>query len=707
MKLKALLALSIILVGILASCKSDENESNSTMSDVSRQESSLGEISWDEVSKDYSAEKQIGESGIFIAVKKLSSSQKVYALEKDGKLITDFEFDTVSVIGSQYIVLAKNDNIAEIRDFSGNKICNTAYRIAAHEEKGGACVISRYVGEYSEKRKEFAVAKGGTRIQGDASGDILLDGETVTDFEFDSYEISDDCEYIAMKKSGRITALFRCDGTKADGTLYTVAKATDGGAYAVVKTDGGKRTYAVVRGGTLIGDTLLGGELLTGFDFDSCRLDASGCLVLENGGNIAEVRKADGTKLEGTFYSIAGEVKGSSIYVVRKRDGQKPAYAVVKGGTKADGGLLEGGEMLTGFDFDSYNILTTGYIVLKKDGEIAEVRDADGDVYTQSAYEKISGFSVGDIYAVRTGSGKDTRYALARGGYDFGGVVREPTLLTDFEYTTVKGLNYSNSDSDNRPTRFALLEKADGSREIRNSDGRVALSGQFSEVIPFYGMLVVKAEKGYDLYNGDGTKTGVTGFRNIFSKQIEEYRIIKTTADSGEVRYSVMNAIDGSRLILENYDENAVCDRYYDAILATVTELVRAVKNDDFAALRKVAADEELVRKYEALLGRYNAGDRAGLTDDPSFGLLNLRLNYYDFNGTVTASERVAFVDAQSGRAEALFTVPIYDETHPMGYSETVSLVSDGKGNFRISAVGYHLFDYPDMLYYNGQEDTN
>ena len=129
--------------------------------------------------------------------------------------------------------------------------------------------------------------------------------------------------------------------------------------------------------------------------------------------------------------------------------------------------------------------------------------------------------------------------------------------------------------------------------------------------------------------------------------------------------------------------------------------------NDDFAALRKVVADEELVRKYEALLGRYNAGDRAGLTDDPSFGLLNLRLNYYEFNGTVTASERVAFVDAQSGRAEALFTVPIYDETHPMGYSETVSLVSDGKGNFRISAVGYHLFDYPDMLYYNGQEDAD
>ena len=160
--------------------------------------------------------------------------------------------------------------------------------------------------------------------------------------------------------------------------LYTVAKATDGGAYAVVKTDGDKRTYAVVKGGTLIGDTLLGGELLTGFDFDSCRLDASGCLVLENGGDIAEVCKADGTKVEGTFYGIAGEVKGGSIYVVKKRDGQKSVYAVVKGGKQISRMPLEGGEMLTGFDFDSYSITFSGYVFLEKDGELAEIRRGDG-----------------------------------------------------------------------------------------------------------------------------------------------------------------------------------------------------------------------------------------------------------------------------------------------------------------------------------------
>ncbi len=585
--------------------------------------------------KDYELGRQVGDGNIYIACGKNENGRPCYALEKDGRIITDFDFEDVNVLESGYVVLFRGNNIAEVRNFSGERVGDKAYRVEERKQKAKVSVVKIYVPKHEGSKvreARYALATGGKRIVDDELGDILIDCTLLNDFDFDSFEDLDDVGYFAMENDNIVEEAWSYDGKKFGYDIYRFVKRFGDNGLAVVSNRPGK--------------------------------------------------------------------------------GRDVRYALVSGGVETKSGLWMGGEMLTDFDFDSYNILTyniltTGYIVLKKDGEIAEVRDADGDVYTQSAYEKISGFSVGDIYAVRTGSGKDTRYALARGGYDFGGVVREPTLLTGFDYTMVRGLNYSNNEYDVRPTLFILLEKSDGSREIRNIDGRVVLSGQFSEVVPFYGMLVVKGENGYDLYNGDGTKTGVTGFRNIFSKQIEEYRIIKTTADSGEVRYSVMYAIDGSRLLLEDYDENAVCDRYYDAILATVTELVRAVKNDDFAALRKIVADEELVGKYEALLGRYNAGDRAGVTDDPSFGLLNLRLNYYEFNGTVTASERAAFVDAQSGRAEALFTVPIYDETHPMGYSETVSLVSDGKGNFRISAVGYHLFDYPDVLYYNGQDDAD
>ena len=534
-------------------------EQSGEISGSASEDISLGEISWDEVSKDYSAEKQIGESGIFIAVKKLSSSQKVYALEKGGKLITDFEFDTVSVIGSQYIVLAKNDNIAEIRDFSGNKICNTAYRIAAHEEKGGACVISRYVGEYSEKKKEFAVAKGGTRIQGDASGDILLDCEAVTDFEFDSYEISDDCEYIAMKKSGRIAALFRCDGTKADGTLYTVAKATDGGVYAVVKTDDGKKTYAVVRGGTLIGDTLLGGELLTGFDFDSCRLDASGCLVLENGGDIAEVRKADGTKVEGTFYGIAGEVKGGSIYVVKKRDGQKPVYAVVKGGKQISRMLLEGGEMLTGFDFDSYSITFSGYVFLEKDGELAEIRRGDGTKEERTAVKTTGSFG-DELYSAVKGEGKDARYALVSGGETAGGgYIFDSGFVTGYDYVEITEYN--------------------GLARAKDSDGLYTLFGAGGRVKS----ICYKEARSYDL---DGTDT------------VSMYAL---RADGKDEYTWYVRRIENGAATLEEYDEKAVCARDFDKLGGLLTKVAAAVKKDAMRPELDGLVSEEIIKEYYAV----------------------------------------------------------------------------------------------------------
>lgn len=644
MKLKQILLIfaAALMLCFLYSCHDADHEDPG--SDVSESQNSnpsdLTDTSvFDEESGDtkaYELGQQVGDGDIYIAYDKNEKGIPRYALEKDGRIITDFDFEDVNVLESGYVVLFRGNNIAEVRDFSGERVGKTAYRIELRKQREKISVVKIIVPEHegSKVRKaRYALATGGKRILDDELGDILIDCTLLTDFDFDSFEDLDDAKCFAMKNDNVVEEAWTYNGDKfAD--IYRVAERLWDGRFTIV----------------------------------SNRLDK----------------------------------------------GRDARYAFASGGVKTKSGLMFGGVMLTGFDFDSYIILDGGYVAFKKDGEITEIRAENGSTESPLfAYEKLSGFSVGNICAVSKGSGENVRYALAK-GYDrfgAGGVTFAFTLLTDFEYTTVKGLNYSDGSSANRPTRFMLLEKADGSREIRNADCKLVLSGQFSEVIPFYGMLVVKAEKGYDLYNGDGTKTGVTGFRYISSQQIEEYRIIKTTTDSGEVRYSVMDVLNDGRLLFEDYDEKAVCDKYFDAILAATAEFVRAIKNDDFDALKRIAADEELVRQYETLLGRHNAGDRAGLTDNPAFGLLNIKLNYYEFNGTVLGtvfeSEPVAFVDPQSGRAEALFIVQIYDETHPGWYRETVSLVADGKGGFKVSAVGYHLFDYPDTLYYYGQEDAD
>ena len=233
--------MSALLAAVLCGCGDGDRDASAVSgAEVSIEQSgeisgsasediSLGEMSWDEVSKDYSAEKQIGESGIFIAVKKLSSSQKVYALEKGGKLITDFEFDTVSVIGSQYIVLAKNDNIAEIRDFSGNKICNTAYRIAAHEEKDGELAeIRRGDGTKEERTAVKTTGSSGDELYSAVKGEgknaryaLVSGGETAGGgYIFDSvlvtgYDYVEITEYNGLaraKDSDGLYTLFSPNG---------------------------------------------------------------------------------------------------------------------------------------------------------------------------------------------------------------------------------------------------------------------------------------------------------------------------------------------------------------------------------------------------------------------------------------------------------------------------------------------------------------
>ncbi len=45
-----------------------------------------------------------------------------------------------------------------------------------------------------------------------------------------------------------------------------------------------------------------------------------------------------------------------------------------------------------------------------------------------------------------------------------------------------------------------------------------------------------------------------------------------------------------------------------------------------------------------------------------------------------------------NGYLEIAFIFPLYDETHPVEYYETMSFVSDGKGGFRVEAVANHCF---------------
>lgn len=119
---------------LLAGCgDGDRDVSAVSGAEVSIEQS--GEISGsasEEVSdavtpKDYELGRQVGDGNVYIACGKNENGRPCYALEKDGRIITDFDFEDVNVLESGYVVLFRDNNIAEVRDFSGEREIGRAH----------------------------------------------------------------------------------------------------------------------------------------------------------------------------------------------------------------------------------------------------------------------------------------------------------------------------------------------------------------------------------------------------------------------------------------------------------------------------------------------------------------------------------------------------------------------------------------------------
>ena len=91
--------------------------------------------------KDYELGRQVGDGNVYIACGKNENGRPCYALEKDGRIITDFDFEDVNVLESGYVVLFRGNNIAEVRDFSGERVGDKAYRVEERKQKAKVSVM--------------------------------------------------------------------------------------------------------------------------------------------------------------------------------------------------------------------------------------------------------------------------------------------------------------------------------------------------------------------------------------------------------------------------------------------------------------------------------------------------------------------------------------------------------------------------------------
>ncbi len=411
--------------------------------------------------------------------------------------------------------------------------------------------------------------------------------------------------------------------------------------------------------------------------------------------------EASGEISEGTSEEMSDEMSeevsddGSKEYsVIEATRSGDVAVAVKMVRGKKHYALVCGEELVCGFDYDKYSALSSGYIILKNSStDKAMLFTSDGRSVDRAYREVAGGFELGIFHAVKKTDGGSVRYALLMGGEVIGpSAMLDGEIVTDFTYTSIEVLKYTDDYGEEVGAKFMLLEKADGSSEIRNSKGKLLVSGTFSEAVPMYGMLAVKEGDKYVLYDGSGRKTGLPEFTDAKVTTLMKYRVVRTYSQSGDEHYSAMKTDEDGVLVAEDYDAGTVSERYYNELIGVASRLVKAVLEDDFDALKELCQDEEIVSRYKTAL---DEGDYDRQSHDTVSGLLNIKKNYYGFDGAVkgfVAPGDYIFADEDNGYFEIVFFFPLYDELHPVTNLETMSFVSDGKGGFRVEAVGNQCF---------------
>ena len=88
---------------------------------------------------------------------------------------------------------------------------------------------------------------------------------------------------------------------------------------------------------------------------------------MEKDGELAEIRREDGTKEERTAVKI-DRIFGDELYSAVKGEGKNARYALVSGGETAGGGYIFDSVLVTGYD----------YVEITEYNGLARAKDGDG-----------------------------------------------------------------------------------------------------------------------------------------------------------------------------------------------------------------------------------------------------------------------------------------------------------------------------------------
>lgn len=365
--------------------------------------------------------------------------------------------------------------------------------------------------------------------------------------------------------------------------------------------------------------------------------------------------------------------------------------------------LMKDGEMLTGFGYDGYSVVTSEeldntFIILSAEGQKVAVFDYAGKDFSdrvcypvESCDGNYAAFRYVDFFGKT-----EKRYGIVRGmTYLEQHMFVFDELIEDFVYTDCEVCKPEFTSAGER--RLLLKHFMDGATKVVRFDGSVVFELPYKNVKPFFWMILTENDGKGRIFDFDGNQVDFPDFSEIaFVKNACGILFGYYRAENGEKKVVISTEVKRNGILETDYDVREANRAFGVAVKEAADSIIGAVASGDTDEMRKYVSDR-IVDDYIA----YRDNGDAGMF---GYGQIMTYINEAEGNYRLSDSpaptgnsEDFLLYSTNGGRRVFL---PIYVETKAddgisvMRRSIGLELKSDENGGYKLSAVRSEIVSF-------------
>ena len=365
--------------------------------------------------------------------------------------------------------------------------------------------------------------------------------------------------------------------------------------------------------------------------------------------------------------------------------------------------LMKDGEMLTGFGYDGYSVVTSEeldntFIILSAGGQKVAVFDYAGKDFSdrvcypvESCDGNYAAFRYVDFFGKT-----EKRYGIVRGmTYLEQHMFVFDELIEDFVYTDCEVCKPEFTSAGER--RLLLKHFMDGATKVVRFDGSVVFELPYKNVKPFFWMILTENDGKGRIFDFDGNQVDFPDFSEIaFVKNACGILFGCYRAENGEKKVVISTEVKRNGILETDYDVREANGAFGAAVKEAADSIIGAVASGDTDEMRKYVSDR-IVDDYIA----YRDNGDAGMF---GYGQIMTYINEAEGNYRLSDSpaptgnsEDFLLYSTNGGRRVFL---PIYVETKAddgisvMRRSIGLELKSDENGGYKLSAVRSEIVSF-------------